>query len=216
MTSSSTTIPVSTADYRHKKIFEGFKDFIARGNMIDMAVGVVMGNAVTGIVKSFVSNLLNPLIAMIFGKPDMSGLLEIHFNGATISFGAILNEILNFLLVALVVYFCVIVPINKFRDFTDKAKENPTVEKMKFWKHTKKGSTLDKVVKAETQIADKVGLTSSASAASASSSTTASETPASSDPQTQEKMLELLTRISGQLDRLVDSGTAQTTASTSH
>ncbi len=137
----TTTVPVSTADYRHKKVFEGFKEFISRGNTLDMAVGVVMGNAVTAIVKSLVSNFLNPLIAMIFGKPDMSGLLQVHFNGATISFGAILNDILNFLLVALAVYFCVIVPINKFRP-DRQGEEEPRGQKAReFWKHSDKDST---------------------------------------------------------------------------
>lgn len=153
----TTPTPLSTEDYRNKKLFEGFRDFIARGNMIDMAVGVVMGNAVTAIVKSLVKNLLNPLIAMIFGKPDMGSLLQIHANNATISFGAILNDILNFLLIAAVVYFCVIVPINKFRDLTDKAKKSTFVDKMKFWKHARKGSLLDKAATQEQKIAKEMG-----------------------------------------------------------
>ena len=68
-------------------MFEGFKKFIARGNMIDMAVGVVMGGAVTTVVNSIVNSVINPFIAMIFGKPNMDGLLAITFNGATVSFG---------------------------------------------------------------------------------------------------------------------------------
>ena len=98
----------------------GFKKFISRGSMIDMAVGVVMGTAVTGVVNAIVKNLINPLIAMIGGKPDMSALLNITFNGATISFGAILNEIINFLLIGVAVYFCIILPINKLRDMSSK------------------------------------------------------------------------------------------------
>ena len=69
-------------------MIEGFKKFIARGNMIDMAVGVVMGGAVTTVVNSIVNNVINPFIAMIFGKPNMDGLLAITFNNATVSFGA--------------------------------------------------------------------------------------------------------------------------------
>ena len=93
--------------------------FIARGNMIDMAVGVVMGGAVTTVGNSIVNSVINPFIAMIFGKPNMDGLLAITFNGATVSFGAVLGAILNFLIIAVAVYFCILVPINKFRDMTE-------------------------------------------------------------------------------------------------
>ena len=92
-------------------MIDGFKKFISRGNMIDMAVGVVMGGAVTAVI--------NPLIAMIFGKPNMDGLLAFTFNGATVSVGAILGALLNFLIIAVAVYFFILVPINKFRDMSD-------------------------------------------------------------------------------------------------
>lgn len=100
-------------------MIDGFRKFIARGNMIDMAVGVVMGAAVTAVVNSIVNNLINPLIAMIFGKPNMDGLLAFTFNGATVSFGAILGALLNFLVVAAAVYFCILVPINRLRDMSE-------------------------------------------------------------------------------------------------
>ena len=92
----------------------GFKKFLSRGSMIDMAVGVVMGSAVTAVVNSIVDNLISPLIGMIGGVPDLSGLLTITFNNSTVSFGAILNALINFLLVGVAVYFCVILPINSF------------------------------------------------------------------------------------------------------
>lgn len=97
-------------------MIDGFKKFISRGNMIDMAVGVVMGGAVTAVVNAIVNHLINPLIAMIFGKPNMDGLLAFTFNGATVSVGAILGALLNFLIIAVAVYFFILVPINKFRD----------------------------------------------------------------------------------------------------
>lgn len=102
-------------------MIDGFKKFISRGNMIDMAVGVVMGGAVTAVVNAIVNHLINPLIAMIFGKPNMDGLLAFTFNGATVSVGAILGALLNFLIiaVAVAVYFFILVPINKFRDMSD-------------------------------------------------------------------------------------------------
>ena len=112
----------------------GFKKFLSRGSMIDMAVGVVMGSAVTTVVTSIGDNLISPLIGMIGGVPDLSGLLTITFNNSTISFGAILNALINFLLIGVAVYFCVILPINKLRDLTaaqDEAEakeEVPSVE----------------------------------------------------------------------------------------
>ncbi|AMK57102.1 transporter [Bifidobacterium angulatum] len=110
---------------------KGFKKFISRGSMIDMAVGVVMGSAVTTVVNSIVNHLISPLIGMIGGVPDMSGVLTITFNGATISFGAILNAIINFLLIGVAVYLCIVLPINKLRDMgaNEEAKNTePTTE----------------------------------------------------------------------------------------
>ena len=110
---------------------KGFKKFISRGSMIDMAVGVVMGSAVTTVVNSIVNHLISPLIGMIGGVPDMSGVLTITFNGATISFGAILNAIINFLLIGVAVCLCIVLPINKLRDMgaNEEAKNTePTTE----------------------------------------------------------------------------------------
>lgn len=99
-------------------MIDGFKKFISRGNMIDMAVGVVMGGAVTAVVTAIVNNLINPIIAMIFGKTDLSGVLSFTINNAQFSIGAILGALLNFLIIAIAVYFCILVPINKFRDMS--------------------------------------------------------------------------------------------------
>jgi large conductance mechanosensitive channel len=107
-------------DYSEDSMIEGFKKFIARGQMIDMAVGVVMGGAVTTVVNAIVKSFINPLIAMIFGKPDLDNLLAFTLNGATVSFGAILGALLNFLIISVAIYFCIVVPINKFRDFSKK------------------------------------------------------------------------------------------------
>lgn len=101
-------------------MIKGFKDFISRGNVVDMAVGVVMGGAVTAVVTSIVENFINPLVAMIFGKPDMSDLLKFTFNGATFSFGAILTALINFLIIAVAVYFFIVLPMSKLKDMTAK------------------------------------------------------------------------------------------------
>ena len=127
-------------------MIEGFKKFIARGNMIDMAVGVVMGGAV------------NPFIAMIFGKPNMDGLLAITFNGATVSFGAVLGAILNFLIIAAAVYFCILVPINKFRDMTEAllAKNKLAEQKEAEEKATEEPSAEEQTVQLLQQIRDEL------------------------------------------------------------
>lgn len=94
--------------------------------MVDMAVGVVMGAAVTAIVKALVDYLINPLIAAIFGKPDLNNFLTFTINNSKFSIGAILGAIINFLIIALAVYFCIVMPINKFRDHqAKKAAANP-------------------------------------------------------------------------------------------
>ena len=116
-------------------MFNGFKKFIARGSVIDMAVGVVMRGAVTAVVNSIVKNIINPLIAIICGKPDLDGVLTITINGATISFGAVIGSVLNFLIIAVAVYFFIVLPINKLREmgvnFLNIEKEKTDEEKRK-------------------------------------------------------------------------------------
>ena len=92
-----------------KSILAGFRDFIARGNAIELAVGVVIGAAFNSIVGTIVSGLINPLIAAIFGKPNFDSL-----NVDSFLFGDVLEAIINFLLVAAAVYFCIIAPLNAF------------------------------------------------------------------------------------------------------
>ncbi|WKK61139.1 large-conductance mechanosensitive channel protein MscL [Corynebacterium sp. P3-F1] len=96
-------------------MLQGFKDFIMRGNVIDLAVGVVIGAAFTAIVTAFSDNLINPLINSV-GGVDFSplGFNVIPDNDATfMDFGALLTAIINFLLIAAVVYFLIVAPMNK-------------------------------------------------------------------------------------------------------
>ncbi|MCP1387640.1 large-conductance mechanosensitive channel protein MscL [Corynebacterium sp. TA-R-1] len=96
-------------------MIQGFKDFILRGNVIDLAVGVVIGAAFTAVVTAFSDNIINPLIASI-GGVDFSplGVHVIPGNDATfIDFGALITAIINFLLIAAVVYFIIVAPMNK-------------------------------------------------------------------------------------------------------
>ncbi|WP_263359334.1 large conductance mechanosensitive channel protein MscL [Acidicapsa ligni] len=94
-------------------MLKGFRDFILRGNVVDLAVAVILGAAFNAIVGSLVANILNPLLAALVGKPDFSYLiLEVH--GGKVQYGLFLNAVINFLLVASAVYFGVVLPINKF------------------------------------------------------------------------------------------------------
>jgi large conductance mechanosensitive channel len=95
-------------------VIQGFKSFIMRGNVVDLAVAVVIGAAFTQVVTAFTSNVVNPLIA-VFGGSNVKGLAWqiLGSNPKTvIDFGAVITAIINFLIVAAVVYFLVVVPMN--------------------------------------------------------------------------------------------------------
>lgn len=98
-----------------------FKDFIARGNVIDMAVGIIVGAAFTSIVKSLVDNLINPLIGIFLGKIDLSNLVW-TIGDAQFKYGSFLNAVINFLIISFVV-FLMVKAINKFRKKEDDKKE---------------------------------------------------------------------------------------------
>jgi large conductance mechanosensitive channel len=92
-------------------MLSGFKQFILRGNVIDMAVGVVIGAAFASVVSAFTKDLLTPLIAAIVGKPDFSA-IKFTVNGSLFAIGDFVNTAVAFLLVATAVYFFVVTPIN--------------------------------------------------------------------------------------------------------
>jgi large conductance mechanosensitive channel len=93
-------------------MIKGFKEFIMRGNVVDLAVAVVIGAAFSAVVKSLIDGFITPLIAAIFGKPDVSGVAAFTINNAQFSLGVILNAIINFLLVAAAIYFLIVAPLN--------------------------------------------------------------------------------------------------------
>ena len=95
-------------------MFKGFREFILRGNVIDLAVAVVIGAAFGAVVTSFVGSILTPLIAAIVGKPDFSALV-MHLNGSEIKYGVFLNALISFLLVAVAVYFAMVAPMNAWK-----------------------------------------------------------------------------------------------------
>jgi len=92
-------------------MLSGFKQFILRGNVVDMAVGVVIGAAFATVVGAFTKDLLTPLIAAIVGKPDFSA-ITFTINGSVFALGDFLNALISFLLVAAAVYFFVVTPVN--------------------------------------------------------------------------------------------------------
>ena len=108
------------------KIFEGFRNFIIRGNAVDLAVGVVIGAAFNGVVQSIVKDLLTPIISAIVKKPDFSNLF-FTLNGSKFLYGDFVNNLISFLLVAVAVYFFVILPMNGFMGRINK--KVPTIKK---------------------------------------------------------------------------------------
>ena len=97
-------------------MLKGFKEFIVRGNVVDLAVAVVIGAAFGKIVSAIVDGLINPLIAAIFGKTDISGVWFFKINGAEFHLGWILQAALNFLFVAAAIYFLIVLPLNKLAE----------------------------------------------------------------------------------------------------
>jgi large conductance mechanosensitive channel len=107
-------------------VLKGFREFITKGNVIDLAVAVVIGAAFTQVVNAVVQWLVTPLIAAIFGQPDLDDVATFTINGAQFSIGAILTAVINFLLVAAAVYFVLIAPLNKYRELrAEGAEEEP-------------------------------------------------------------------------------------------
>ena len=89
---------------------KGFREFLARGNLVDLAVAVVIGTAFTAVVAALVADLITPLIAAIFGKPDFNS-LTFTINHSTFRYGAFFNALISFLIIAAVVYFLIVTPM---------------------------------------------------------------------------------------------------------
>lgn len=93
-------------------MLKGFKDFISRGNVIDLAVAVVMGAAFGAVVTALVADFITPVIAAIGGKPDFSD-LAFTINGSRFAYGHFINAVISFLIIAAAVYFLVVLPLEK-------------------------------------------------------------------------------------------------------
>lgn len=114
-----------------KKFFEEFKKFISRGNVVDMAVGVIIGSSFTAIVNSLVNDIFMPLVGLITGGHDIEN-LSYTFGSAEVKYGAFLSAVINFLLIALVV-FTIVKLMNTAKDKMLKKQEEtpaaPTTKK---------------------------------------------------------------------------------------
>jgi large conductance mechanosensitive channel len=97
-------------------MINGFKEFIMRGNVIELAVAVVIGAAFTGLVNASVTGIFNPLIAAIFNADSLAKSMVVPFFSGELSFGLVLAALIQFLLVAAVVYFAFVMPLNKLKE----------------------------------------------------------------------------------------------------
>ena len=114
-------------------MLKGFKEFILRGNVIDLAVAVVIGAAFTGIVNAIVGSVLNPAIGALFSAESLATALPVTIpttsgGEATLYFGAVIAAVIQFLLVAVVVYFALIVPINAVKRTAFRKRQEPDAQ----------------------------------------------------------------------------------------
>lgn len=107
-----------------------FRTFVLKGNVVDLAVAVVIGTAFGAIVTALVKDLVTPVIAAIGGKPDFSGLV-FTINGSRFQYGDFINAVVSFLIIAAVIFFLVVQPLNKLQSLAtrSKAAEDPVNRK---------------------------------------------------------------------------------------
>ena len=111
-------------------MFKGFREFVLRGNVVDLAVAVVIGTAFGAVITALVKDLITPLIAALVGTPDFSA-YGVTIGGSRLLVGDFLNAVISFLLIAAAVYFFVVAPINAFiaRRKRGEAPPDPTTKK---------------------------------------------------------------------------------------
>ena len=96
-------------------MLKGFKEFVMRGNVVDLAVGVVIGASFGGVVNSLVKDIITPLIGALVKAPDFSGLYFI-INSSKFTYGLFLNALISFIIIAFSIYFFVVIPLNKISE----------------------------------------------------------------------------------------------------
>ena len=104
------------------KLLTEFKQFLFRGNVVDLAVAVIIGTAFTAVVKALVADIITPLIAAIFGAHNFEA-LKFTINGSTFAYGDLLNNVITFVSIAAVVFFLIVAPTNAL--MSRRAKEDP-------------------------------------------------------------------------------------------
>jgi large conductance mechanosensitive channel len=111
-------------------MLQGFKKFLFRGNVVDLAVAVVIGAAFGAVITALVTNIFTPLIAAIGGKPDFSS-LSVTINNSKIMYGAFLNALISFVMIAIAVYLFIVAPMNAWTARRNKgeAPPDPTTKK---------------------------------------------------------------------------------------
>jgi large conductance mechanosensitive channel len=109
-------------------MLKGFKEFISRGNVIDLAVAVVIGAAFTGLVTAFTQNVVQPLVDRVGATPDKEyGILRIPLGGDQfVDFNAVLSAAINFVIVAAVIYFVIVLPFKKLKERDAKVESSET------------------------------------------------------------------------------------------
>lgn len=108
-------------------MLSGFKNFIARGNVVDLAVGVVMGAAFSSVVNGLVESFINPLIAVMVGEPNFDN-IAFTFNGTLFPIGQFITATVKFFLIAIAIYLFVVTPMNKLTEALKSEDENKKVE----------------------------------------------------------------------------------------
>lgn len=96
-----------------KDVLNGFKAFVMRGNVVELAVAVVLGGAFAKLIDTVVNAIITPLIAVLFGESNLRMVLHFNINGADFYPGAVADAVITFLIIAAAVYFVIVLPINK-------------------------------------------------------------------------------------------------------
>jgi large conductance mechanosensitive channel len=114
-------------------MFKEFRKFILRGNVVDLAVGIVIGAAFTSVINSLVANVITPLISVIYGGRSFSKAV-FHLRGNEFGYGAVINALISFLIVAAAIFYLVVQPINKLNERTmrNKDTEEETTKKCEY------------------------------------------------------------------------------------
>ena len=103
--------PPAAPERKGGSMLKGFRDFILRGNVVDLAVAVIMGTAFNAVVSQFVTSIITPLISATVGKPNFHDFV-VHANGAVFTIGDLINAVISFLIIAAAVYFFLVLPVN--------------------------------------------------------------------------------------------------------